>query len=230
MTSILIPYDYPCGKEVSDNVYCGKVPELANGSSQNNGGSFLIHCQALGRPAWNSHSEEQGWHPSLMSYFWVPHLIRRQPNRVFRMVLGWGSAARGSRVSRGSVWQSKDMSSCWIQAQSGALRDLFTSIFDPFQTLWELSLFLFYFANKQSTTVWLQYGFIISIWLRSIHENVWQLFKKIFIAHCSLLGEGQSPETNICVFVEISSSGELHIIGFIMTWWMPRIRWGFVGR
>ena len=59
MTRILIPYDYPCGKKVSDNVYSGKVPDAANGSSQNNAGSSLIPCQALGRPAWNSLFEEQ---------------------------------------------------------------------------------------------------------------------------------------------------------------------------
>ena len=59
MTRILIPYDYPCEKEVSDNVHRGKLPDSANGSSQNNAGSSLIRCQALGRPAWNSLSEEQ---------------------------------------------------------------------------------------------------------------------------------------------------------------------------
>ena len=36
MTRILIPYDYPCGKEVSDNVHRGKLPDSANGSSHNN--------------------------------------------------------------------------------------------------------------------------------------------------------------------------------------------------
>ena len=56
---ILIPYDYSCGKMVSDNVYSDKVPDSANGSSQNNAGSFIIRCQALGGPAWNSLSEEQ---------------------------------------------------------------------------------------------------------------------------------------------------------------------------
>ena len=59
MTRILISYDYPCGKKVSENVHTGKVPDSANGSSQNNAGSSLIRCQALRRPAWNSLSEEQ---------------------------------------------------------------------------------------------------------------------------------------------------------------------------
>ena len=59
MTRIFIPYDYPCEKEVLDNVYSGKVPDSADESSQNNAGSSLICCQALGRPAWNSLSEEQ---------------------------------------------------------------------------------------------------------------------------------------------------------------------------
>ena len=35
-------------KEVSDNVHRGKLPDSANGSSQNNAGSSLIRCQALG--------------------------------------------------------------------------------------------------------------------------------------------------------------------------------------
>ena len=65
MTMILILCDYPCWKEVSDTVHSGKVPDSANGSSQNNANSFLICCDALGRPAWNSHSEEQCWHPIL---------------------------------------------------------------------------------------------------------------------------------------------------------------------
>ena len=59
MTRILIPYDYPCEKEVSDNVHRGKLPDSTNGSSQNNAGSSLIRCQALGTPASNSLSDEQ---------------------------------------------------------------------------------------------------------------------------------------------------------------------------
>ena len=59
MTRLLIPYNYPCIKKVSDIVYSGKVPDSANGSSQNNAGSSLIRCHALGRPAWYSLSEEQ---------------------------------------------------------------------------------------------------------------------------------------------------------------------------
>ena len=59
MTMILSICDYPRGKEVSDNVYSGKVPDSANGSSQNNADSSLMCCQALGRTAWNFHSEEQ---------------------------------------------------------------------------------------------------------------------------------------------------------------------------
>ena len=58
--------DYPCGEDVS---YSGKVPDSANGRSQNNSGSSLICCQALGRPAWNSHSEEQHWHTTLKGLF-----------------------------------------------------------------------------------------------------------------------------------------------------------------
>ena len=61
---ILIIYDYPCGKEISDIVYSGNVPNSANRSSQNNAISSLIPCQALGRHSWNSHSEEQCWHPT----------------------------------------------------------------------------------------------------------------------------------------------------------------------
>ena len=38
---------YPCGKKVSYKAYSGKVPESANGSSQNNAGSSLIPCEAL---------------------------------------------------------------------------------------------------------------------------------------------------------------------------------------
>ena len=62
---ILILCDYPCGKKASDNVYRCKVQYSAIGSSQNNTGSSLICCQALGRPAWNSHFEEQRRHPTL---------------------------------------------------------------------------------------------------------------------------------------------------------------------
>ena len=42
----------------------GKVPDSANGSSQNNAGYYLICFETLGRSAWNSHSEEQQWHPT----------------------------------------------------------------------------------------------------------------------------------------------------------------------
>ena len=66
VTRILIPYDYPCGKKVLDNVYSCNVPDSANGSSQNNAGFSLIHYQALGRPAWNSLSEEHCWCQTLM--------------------------------------------------------------------------------------------------------------------------------------------------------------------
>ena len=62
---ILSLCDYPCEKEVSDNVYSGKVQDSANGNTQNNAGSSLIHCEALGRPAWNS--EEQRWQPALVT-------------------------------------------------------------------------------------------------------------------------------------------------------------------
>ena len=41
------------------------VPDSANGSSQNNVGYSVIHCQALDRPAWKYYSEEQRWHPTL---------------------------------------------------------------------------------------------------------------------------------------------------------------------
>ena len=81
MTRILIPYDYPCGKEVSDNVHRGKLPDSANGSSQNNAGSSLIRCQALGRPAWNSLSEEQRWCPTLSIFIHLSHL-QKIPNIV----------------------------------------------------------------------------------------------------------------------------------------------------
>ena len=69
VTRILIPYDYPCGKKVLDNVYSCNVPDSANGSSQNNAGTSLICCQALDRPAWNSFSEEQRWHPTILIFF-----------------------------------------------------------------------------------------------------------------------------------------------------------------
>ena len=61
---ILIICDYPCGKEVSDKVYSGKVPDSAYESSKNNAGFSSICYQALRRPAWNFHSEEQRWHPT----------------------------------------------------------------------------------------------------------------------------------------------------------------------
>ena len=64
MKMILMLCDYPCGKDVSDNVYKCKVPDSANGCSQYNAGSSLIFCEALGRPSWNSHFEEQRWHPT----------------------------------------------------------------------------------------------------------------------------------------------------------------------
>ena len=54
ISRILILCEYPCWKEVSDNVQCTS-PIF----SQNNVGSYFAHCQALGRPAWNSDSEEQ---------------------------------------------------------------------------------------------------------------------------------------------------------------------------
>ena len=57
--------DYPCGKEVSDSVHNGEVPDSADGSSQNTAGSSLICCEALGIPAWNYHSEEERWHPTV---------------------------------------------------------------------------------------------------------------------------------------------------------------------
>ena len=59
MTVTLIICDYTCETDFSHNVYSGKVPDSANRSSQNNAGSSLIHCQALGRPAWNSLSKEK---------------------------------------------------------------------------------------------------------------------------------------------------------------------------
>ena len=56
MTMIHIICDYTCGKQVSDIMYSGNVQESANGSSQNYAGLSLIHCEALGRLAWNAHS------------------------------------------------------------------------------------------------------------------------------------------------------------------------------
>ena len=50
MIMILILCDYPYGKEVSDNVYSGRIPDSANGSSQNKAGFSVIQCQSLGRP------------------------------------------------------------------------------------------------------------------------------------------------------------------------------------
>ena len=67
MTRILIPYDFSCEIEVSDNVHKRKLPDSANKNSQNNADSPLIRCQALGRLPWNSLSEEQRWHPTLTS-------------------------------------------------------------------------------------------------------------------------------------------------------------------
>ena len=64
VTMILIQCDYPCEKAVSDNVYSGKVPDSANGSSQNNAGYYPIHCQDLGLPAWKSHYKEQSLNPT----------------------------------------------------------------------------------------------------------------------------------------------------------------------
>ena len=63
MTSIC--GDYPCGEEILDILYNCKVTDSANGSSHNNAGSALIRCEALGRPACNSSSEEQCWFPTL---------------------------------------------------------------------------------------------------------------------------------------------------------------------
>ena len=65
---IFILFDYPCRKEVLDNMYSGKVPDSSNGSSQNNAVSSLMRREALGRPAWNYHSEEQRWHPTLQPF------------------------------------------------------------------------------------------------------------------------------------------------------------------
>ena len=69
MTRILISDDYLCGKEVSANESHGKVPDSANGSSQNNASFSLICCQALGRTAWNSISEKQWWHQTFRLYY-----------------------------------------------------------------------------------------------------------------------------------------------------------------
>ena len=69
MTMILILCYCASGKEVSDSLQSGKVPDSANVISQINVSSYLIRCQALGRPAWNSHSEEQCWHPTLSIFF-----------------------------------------------------------------------------------------------------------------------------------------------------------------
>ena len=67
MTRILIPYDFSCEIEVSDNVHTNKLPDSANKNSQNDADSPLICCQALGRLPWISLSEEQCWHPTLTS-------------------------------------------------------------------------------------------------------------------------------------------------------------------
>ena len=64
MRKVLILCDYSFGKEVLDNMQSGKVPDSANGSSQNNSGYYLICFETLGRSAWNSYSEEQRWHPT----------------------------------------------------------------------------------------------------------------------------------------------------------------------
>ena len=65
MTVVLIICEYHCEQKVLDTVYSGKVPDSANnGSSQKSSGSPLIQCEVLDRPAWNSHSEEQRWHPT----------------------------------------------------------------------------------------------------------------------------------------------------------------------
>ena len=57
--------DYPCGKEILHILFKCNVTDSANGSSHNNAGSALIRCEALGRPACNSSSEEQRWFPTL---------------------------------------------------------------------------------------------------------------------------------------------------------------------
>ena len=47
----------------------GKVPDSADGSSQNTAGSSLICCEALGIPAWNYNSccdTFGGWHSSAL--------------------------------------------------------------------------------------------------------------------------------------------------------------------
>ena len=65
MTRILILCDYPCGKEVSDNVSSGKVPGSANAMGAVKTMQTLISFVVrLCRPAWNSHSEEQRWQPT----------------------------------------------------------------------------------------------------------------------------------------------------------------------
>ena len=79
MTMILILCDYPCGKEVSENVHSGKVPDSANESSNKTAGSSLIGCEALGRPAWNTHSKEQRCYQPLIPFFnpfrWPVHAL-----------------------------------------------------------------------------------------------------------------------------------------------------------
>ena len=62
----IILCDYTCGKEILDTLCKCKVTDLANGSSHNNAGSALIRREALGRPAYNSSSEEQCWFPTLI--------------------------------------------------------------------------------------------------------------------------------------------------------------------
>ena len=69
MAMILFICDYPCRKVVSDNVYYGKNPDSANGSSKNHSpnllywivvakgknsvGSSLICCETLALPYCN---------------------------------------------------------------------------------------------------------------------------------------------------------------------------------
>ena len=68
ITRTLIICDYPCGKEVSDNLYSGKVPGSTDCSSQNNLVSFLICCQALaGRPEIITLKNNNGTQPFLLT-------------------------------------------------------------------------------------------------------------------------------------------------------------------
>ena len=61
--------DYPCGNQILEILYSGKVTDLANGSSHNNVGSALIRHDALGQPVCNSSSEQQLWFPTFFSNF-----------------------------------------------------------------------------------------------------------------------------------------------------------------